>query len=76
MVAIPVFCCQPCSEKQRDTQAVAKCKVLILSENLLFPTASLHRYRKKWHILYKRFFLLYDWVGNDVVIGTAVTHPD
>jgi len=20
--------------------------------------------------------LFYDWVGNDVVIGTAVTHPD
>ena len=33
-------------------------------------------YKKKWHILYKKFFLLYFWVGNDVVIGTAVTHPD
>ena len=75
-MAIPVFSCQPCSDKRLDTQAVAKRKVLILSANLLFSTASLHRYKKKWHILYKKFFLLYDWVGNDVVIGTAVTHPD
>ena len=49
---IVFFCCQPCSEKKRDTQAVAKRKVLMLSAKLLFSTASLHRYKKKWHILY------------------------